>query len=170
MIRLRGIKDECFQDYRKTSMVIITCFCDWKCWDKKGENICQNNKLIQEPIQIFDPEYIVKRYLNNPLTHALVIAGLEPLLQMDEILELVVTFRTQCNDDVVIYTGYDMCEIDSNFLQKLSEYENIYLKCGRFIPNHSPHYDEVLGINLASNNQYGVKLAPSLIESEGVDY
>jgi hypothetical protein len=125
---------------------------------------------MEEPIQIFDPEYIVKRYLNNPLTHALVIAGLEPLLQLDEILELVVTFRTHCNDDVVIYTGYDMCEIDSNFLQSLSEYENIYLKCGRFIPNQPPHYDEVLGINLASNNQYGLKLAPSLIESEGGNY
>ena len=53
MIRLRGIKDECFQDYRKTSMVIITCFCDWKCWDKKGENICQNNKKMLKKSSTF---------------------------------------------------------------------------------------------------------------------
>ena len=34
--------------------------------------------------------------------------------------------------------------------------KNIILKTGRFIPNHKPHYDDVLGVNLISDNQKGV--------------
>ena len=33
---------------------------------------------------------------------------------------------------------------------------NIYIKYGRFIPNKPSHYDELLGVNLASDNQYTV--------------
>ena len=32
------------------------------------------------------------------------------------------------------------------------------LKFGRFKPNHTPHYDEVLGIKLCSDNQRGVQI------------
>ena len=163
MIRLRGIKDECFQDYRKVCMLLITCFCDWKCWDGEGDNICQNCGIINDPIMEFSNDYIINRYLSNPLTHALVIGGLEPLLQKNELLDLIVEFRKVCNDDIVIYTGYYICEIDSEFLNALSQYENIFLKCGRFIPNGTSRYDDVLGITLSSDNQYGVELKQPVI-------
>lgn len=39
------------------------------------------------------------------------------------------------------------------------KWKNIIVKFGRFIPNQHPHYDEVLGINLASDNQYAEKIS-----------
>ena len=38
-------------------------------------------------------------------------------------------------------------------------FRNIIVKFGRFIPDQESHYDEVLGVNLASNNQYAKKLS-----------
>ena len=38
--------------------------------------------------------------------------------------------------------------------QSLQRY-GIIVKFGRFRPNQEKHFDEVLGIYLASNNQYG---------------
>ena len=32
---------------------------------------------------------------------------------------------------------------------------NLYVKYGRFIPDQQSVFDEVLGVNLASQNQYG---------------
>lgn len=59
----------------------------------------------------------------------------------------------KCNDPIIIYTGYNKGEdpIVENVLYK---YTNIIVKWGRFIMGQDPHYDEVLGVNLASNNQY----------------
>ena len=37
------------------------------------------------------------------------------------------------------------------------QYDNIVVKFGRFRPNQDPHYDNVLGVKLASNNQYAKK-------------
>jgi len=46
-----------------------------------------------------------------------------------------------------------------NFIYtSLKEYSNIIIKYGRYIPNQKPHYDEVLGIMLASSNQYAKRL------------
>ena len=33
-------------------------------------------------------------------------------------------------------------------------FKNIIIKFGRYVPNQKEHYDEILGINLASSNQY----------------
>ena len=59
----------------------------------------------------------------------------------------------QCNDVIVIYTGYNKKEdfLVENMIRK---YHNIIIKWGRYIVGHKPHYDEALGIMLASDNQY----------------
>ena len=44
-------------------------------------------------------------------------------------------------------------------IEYLSQFKNIIIKYGRFIPNHKPHNDEVLGINLASDNQYAERIS-----------
>ena len=70
-------------------------------------------------------------------------------------------FREFSNDDLVIYTGYNKEEERSqdliNFIKR-NQYKNIIIKYGRYIPNQTPHYDEVLGVNLASDNQYAERL------------
>ena len=63
-----------------------------------------------------------------------------------------------CNDDVVIYTGYNKEEI-ADKIEVLKKFKNIIIKFGRFIPNSKKKYDEVLGVELASENQYGEKIS-----------
>ena len=41
-------------------------------------------------------------------------------------------------------------------IEKLKDFGNIILKTGRYKPNCKSHYDDVLGINLVSDNQKGV--------------
>ena len=38
-------------------------------------------------------------------------------------------------------------------------FKNIIIKFGRYIPNQQAHYDDILGVNLASNNQYAIKIS-----------
>lgn len=57
----------------------------------------------------------------------------------------------------MIYTGYYVEEIDAETLAYLVK-NDVILKCGRFIPNRKSKFDVVLGITLASDNQYGVYL------------
>ena len=60
-------------------------------------------------------------------------------------------------DDIVIYTGYKKCEIE-NQLHQLKQFSNIIVKFGRYIPMQPPIYDEVLGVELASPNQYAERI------------
>ena len=83
------------------------------------------------------------------------IGGLEPIKQFDDIYNLIKLFRNNgCNDNFVIYTGYYPNEIQDQ-LELLKPLKNIVFKFGRYIPNQEKHYDEILGISLVSNNQYG---------------
>jgi len=62
----------------------------------------------------------------------------------------------KCDDPIIIYTGYNKNEIQC--LDILNNYNNIIIKYGRYIMGQQPHYDEVLGVKLASDNQYAEKL------------
>ena len=84
--------------------------------------------------------------------------GLEPLDQLQELLNLIGMFRCYTNDDIVIYTGYTEEEIKEQ-VGLLSQYTNIIIKFGRFVPDQESHYDNVLGIKLASPNQYARKIS-----------
>jgi hypothetical protein len=96
--------------------------------------------------------------LNNPITSAIVCGGLEPFDTGDDLYNFIIAARQYTNDDIVIYTGYNEDEI-SEELKVLSTIPNIIIKYGRFIPDQTPKYDEVLGVQLASPNQYGVKIS-----------
>ena len=63
-----------------------------------------------------------------------------------------------CNDDVVIYTGYYPDEI-KDALDVLKGFKNIIIKFGRYIPNRQSRYDEILGVTLASDNQYAERIS-----------
>ena len=69
-------------------------------------------------------------------------------------------FRLYTNDDIVIYTGYKKEELQNNgYINQLLQYENIVVKFGRYIPNQQSHYDNILGVNLASDNQFAEKIS-----------
>lgn len=44
------------------------------------------------------------------------------------------------------------------YIKELSVYPNIIVKFGRYTPNQDGHYDDVLGVHLASNNQYAERI------------
>jgi hypothetical protein len=86
-----------------------------------------------------------------------VCGGLEPFDTPEDLLQFVEIARDDfyIQDDIVIYTGYTEEELQDNFyFQQIIQFKNIVIKFGRFRPNQDPHYDEVLGVNLASDNQY----------------
>ncbi len=158
-IRLKQLVDEIFQDYKKPAMLLATCYCDWKCLKERDFDIsiCQNSDLSKQPNIKVTFDSIISRYINNPITHALIIAGLEPMLQFDEVVDFVKKFREVSQDDIVIYTGYYPEEVQSK-INILKQYGNIIMKFGRFIPDRPTRYDDVLGVILNSDNQYAVKL------------
>ena len=160
-MKVKTILFEDFTDYKKVSMLIGTCYCDWKCCIEANLpiEICQNCQLAQsENIEISADE-IFRRYSQNTFTQALIFAGLEPLKQKNDVYEVIKYFREHnCFDDIVIYTGYYEYEIQ-DFIDKLkSEFTNIIVKFGRFIDGQEPHYDDVLGVNLISDNQYAKQI------------
>lgn len=156
---VKDIVDENFQDYKKTSMFICTTTCTGKCWKELGLNcsICQNQNIMQQPSYDIANEKIVDRYMNNNITKAIIIGGLEPFDQFEDMIEFIKTFRRRSSDDIVIYTGYNKSEIKTH-IQELLPLSNIIIKYGRYIPNRSSIKDSVLGISLASDNQYAEKI------------
>ena len=162
---IKGLVDEDFVNYKKPSMYIAFPNCSFKCDKEAGCAICQNSQLANEPSIEFNVNQMVERYINNPITSAIVCGGLEPLDSWDDLLALIINLRYYTNDDIVIYTGYTEEELESTYinanliLETLSLYENIIIKFGRFIPNQEKHYDETLGVELASPNQYARRIS-----------
>ena len=135
-------------------MVIGFPYCTFKCEKECGMQVCQNSTLATSPNIEVDLDSIVVRYLNNSITSAIVMAGLEPFDSYKDLYELVYKFRTKTDDDIVVFTGYNRAEVE-NKVKELSAFKDIIIKFGRFIPNAKSRYDDVLGINLVSDNQYG---------------
>lgn len=175
---IKTIVDEDFVNYKKPSMFIAFPKCDWKCEKECGMRVCQNSTLATSPDIDIDVNKIVDRYLSNPLTQAIVIGGLEPFDSFFDLYDFIRCLRVKCGDEVIIYTGYTKDElknkkidvntkmnngatfnIHSNFYDVIESFRNIIIKFGRYIPNQKPHYDEMLGVYLASDNQYAEKVS-----------
>ena len=159
-MRIKGLIDESFVDYKKPSMYIAFPFCNWKCERDAGCAICQNSQLAQEPIIEISELEIINRYVKNPITKAVVMSGLEPFDSIDELYSLCWELRQYTNDDIVIYTGYTEKEVRQiTNGRRFYNIPNIIIKFGRFIPNQKKHYDEILGVELASPNQYARRIS-----------
>ena len=159
-ITIKEIRDEDFTSYKKPSMVIGFPRCSWKCEKMCGMRVCQNGALAQTPDKIIGVKTIINRYVNNPITSAIIMAGLEPF-DSEEALQILITcLRVSTQDDIVIYTGYTKEEIQEREIYNyLLNAKNIIIKFGRFVPNQQSHYDEVLGVKLASDNQYAERIS-----------
>lgn len=160
-MRIKALVDEDFVNYKKPAMFIGSIICNWKCCAEQGfdNSMCQNSQLATSQTIEMPVDEIFHRYISNPITESVVIGGLEPFMQFDELLELISTFRkNKCFDDIVIYTGYYPEELKIE-ISALKKYRNIVIKFGRYIPNHETHYDEVLGVYLASDNQFAERVS-----------
>lgn len=175
---VKGIIDTDIVNYKKISMTIEFPYCSFKCDKDCGRTVCQNSPLVSEPNIDVSIEEVCERYLNNSMTEAIILQGLEPFDSQKDLINLICTLRNQygCNDDIVIYTGYTKEEVEDFILNDiypslgdtfsgnikvirlLKTLGNIVIKYGRYIPDQEPHFDEVLGVNLASDNQYAERL------------
>ena len=153
-MKIKGLISEDFVNYKKPAMTIMFPYCTFKC----GTEYCQNSPLSKAEDIEMDISDIVIRYLNNPITESVVMQGLEPFDSWDDLIEFVKQLRESTDDDIVIYTGYNKEEI-ADKITLLSKYKNIVIKYGRYIPDQKKHYDEVLGVYLASSNQYAERIS-----------
>lgn len=170
-MNLLNVIDEDIVNYKKISMYIAFPYCSLKCNIDANKEVCQNAPLLREkPLQINGDE-LIKRYLANDLSKAIVLGGLEPLDSKFDILPFIDALRNKyhCYDDVVIYTGYTEEELEGDvpfsypgceqsivkdIYKQLKTYQNIIVKFGRYKEGDPSHFDEVLGVRLASDNQY----------------
>jgi hypothetical protein len=153
-MKILGIIDEDFVNYKEPCMVIEFPYCDFKCDKENGNQICQNYMLSKEPTINIPVDVITRLYCNNDITKAIVFQGLEPFdSDACDMIDLISSLRVQTNDPIIIYTGYNKDEVNLEYL-KAFKFENIIIKWGRYIPNQKLHYDEILGVKLASDNQY----------------
>lgn len=166
---VKEIRDEDFTSYKKPSMIIAFPSCTFKCERECGQKMCQNSALATAPNIKIEYADIVDRYLKNPITKAVIMAGLEPFDRVRDLVNLISYFREKTDDDIIVYTGYTEEEVKNmqyiswgkqnhSYYDEIAKYPNIVIKFGRFIPNHQPHYDEILGINLISDNQYARRI------------
>jgi hypothetical protein len=153
---VKEVRDEDFTSYKKPAMVIGFPTCNWKC----GKELCQNSSLAKAPNIDIKVDTLVERYINNPITCAVICAGLEPMDSFEDLWRFIFHLRVKgCNDEVIIYTGYYKNEIPEEYLKRLSIVPNIIVKWGRFIPNQQSHFDRILGIGLASDNQFAERIS-----------
>lgn len=161
-MKLKEIIDEDFINYKKPSMFLATCYCDWKCLIEKNLDIsiCQNSELVKQKDIEISVNRIIERYLNNPISQAIVIGGLEPLKQFEDVINIIheLRFGFRYDDDIVIYTGYYPKEIEDK-LNLLKQYKNIIVKFGRFEIDSDKRFDGILGIWLNSSNQWAEKIS-----------
>lgn len=156
-MRVRTIVSEDYTNYKLPSMFIGCISCDGKCCIEGGipRSTCINNNWRDSNIIDVDDDELIRSYMSNPITSAIVFGLLEPMLQPYEIERFIQKLREEymCNDPVIIYTGYTENEVGI-IIRDWARFGNIIAKYGRFVPNQDKHFDDVLGVDLASPNQY----------------
>lgn len=154
---VKGIIVEDFVNYKEPCMTVEFPFCDFKCDKENGSQLCQNWSLQFEDSIDISYERIADLYLSNDITKAIVFQGLEPYFDREVLYELIDTLRNKTDDPIIIYTGYTEDELKDD-LPLLRFYRNIIVKFGRYRPNQESHYDEVLGVYLANDEQYAKEI------------
>ena len=163
-MEIKGIEAENFENFKVPALFIAFPRCSFKCDKEAGCAVCQNSALASSPSIDISVDTIVDLYMDNPMTEAIVCGGLEPFDSLDDLICLILNLRYRTSDPIIMYTGYTEEEIESMeyrvgnelkpVLDILKVYENIEIKFGRYIPNQNKHWDNLLGVELASPNQY----------------
>lgn len=154
------VKQDDFVQYKKPCVVVCFPNCTWKCCTEAGipTSVCQNQEMCGLKDIDITPGDVYNLYKESLFAESICCSGLEPMLQFDDVLSLLKYFREHdCDADFVIYTGYYRNEIEDK-IEQLAKYKNVIVKFGRYVPNQEKHYDEVLGVWLASDNQYAERI------------
>lgn len=168
-MKVKGVEFENWSHYKTCAMFIAMPTCSFKCDKECGKPVCQNSKLAFEPIIDVDIYKLAESYCNDPISKAIVFGGLEPFDNITDLYKAIYIFRQYTQDPIIIYTGYTKEELQSGEIHQgahtmchdiytsIIKKSNIIIKYGRFIPNDKEKYNEILGVNLASQNQYAIE-------------
>jgi len=167
---IKYIDFENVRDYKECALLVCCNYCDFKCEKENGVE-CQNRSLIRDTsIQIDYHTLFYNYYSTSPFHKAIIFGGLEPFWQCCDILgfmhwlieeqgklELKMTLP-----EIIIYTGYTEEEANSSpvwrsLIEFYPKYQRLVIKYGRYVCGQKGHYDEGLGVVLASDNQYSVE-------------
>ena len=175
-MKIKALIDEDFINYKKPSMFIATSKCSFKCDKECGETVCQNSALAATPTIEIHSIKLVNRFYDNPITEAIVFSGLEPCDTPEELFTFIgILMDIGINNflnlpDIIIYTGYYPSEVQHIYRTIRNIYKGkVIFKFGRFIPNRPHRFDEVLGVELSSDNQFAFefgKMKPDEEEAE----
>lgn len=157
-IEVKGIIWEDIVNYKKIGTTLMMPKCSFKCDKENGVQLCQNKELAAAPSQPIHVNAFMRNYKSNTLTEAIILQGLEPLDSPVDVLTVAAALSDfRIKDDLVIYTGYYPKESPSYIIPEIARIipGDLIVKWGRYIPNQTPHYDSILGVYLASDNQYG---------------
>lgn len=159
-MKLKTIVEESFEYYREPVMLLAFPTCTFKCCREAGLPIttCQNEPWCRQPDYEYTNEEIIERYLTNSFVHGLCCGGFEPLDSFNELFSFLKDFRKVTDDVCIVYTGYNPEEKEEE-VKQLAQFKNVIIKYGRFCPGDKPHEDPVLGVTLASDNQYAIKIS-----------
>lgn len=155
-IEVKGIIWEDMVNYKKISTTLMFPKCSFKCDKENGVQLCQNWGLAAAPSQTVHINGFMRKYKSNPITEAIVIQGLEPFDSLVDLYTVAAALQDfNITDDLVVYTGYTREEVGCKLKPLFQIPGHLIIKWGRYRPNQEPHYDPVLGVKLASDNQYG---------------
>jgi len=155
---INQLVDEDFVNYKKPSMMIGFPKCTFKCDLENGGQVCQNLALAHALTIDIEDDYIIERFINNPISKSVVIAGLEPFDTFNQLNHFICKLRKKSKATIIIYTGYYKNEIQDK-INQIKDYKNIIIKFGRYMPNCEKHFDKILGVYLASDNQYAERVS-----------
>lgn len=166
LIHLIDIKTDDISDYKYTSMLLVFPKCSGKCKNCQNGNLQNRDK--SKDIHI--PAKSIINHYNRLKTHtAIVCAGLEPfdsLYDLQDVFREFVISSNKRKSDFVIYTGYTQEEVEIvvNLLKNIlftneKGMKRLIIKFGRYDEtktNNTDDIDPILGIHLATSNQYVV--------------
>ena len=163
-MKLIDIVDYDIVNYKEPSMFLIFTACkNFKC-EKENNEDCPNGSLKDMKKVEVSAESVFQRYDKQKLTRAIVCGGLDPFDTPEDLIELVKTLQEHgFSDDLVVYTGYNIGESENEdilySLYKEKPCFDLVVKFGRYLKKlNCSIYCEELGINLASSNQFAIKL------------
>ena len=160
-IDIFGINDTDFVNYKEPTFNIAAGIsCTFKCCPQNPE-LCINHSLNPSTVINHSILKLIERYDAQDISKTITFQGLESLDNIKQILWFIYAFRKNHKDTIIVWTGYtkEECEDFIYLIKDKMHFPNIIMKFGRYIPDQQPHYDPVLGVNLASDNQYAEKIS-----------
>ena len=157
LITVFDINETDFVNFKEATFMIYSgVTCTFKCDKENNCQVCQNWGLTKEKTITTSIASIIERFDKQSISKAIAFQGLEPLDNLKQLLWFIYNFRQTHDNIVIIWTGYteEECSDLIYLIKEKMNWKNIIVKFGRFRYGEDAHYDPILGVKLASSNQY----------------